>query len=260
MSYQQPPPEYLPPPPPPRKRHRPRLILSIVAGFVILFVIAAAIGLGIGGGKNASNTDPDPASASPTATSTPPPSGGTGLTPGEAAFVKAILAHLASLGSTSPVSDQQIVGVGTKMICDKLQSGLSIVAVAHGLGPAPERVLHLTGRQLVSLANRDICPSVHEVPQTVTYVVTGTPGASVTYGPKGSSFSGYVPMRLTRHLGYSSYYSIHVQLQGYGSVTCEILVQGHVISKATASGGDNTATCEISRNPSTGQIHNDDDA
>ena len=83
---------------------------------------------------------------------------------------------------------------------------------------------------------------------TVTYVVTGS-SASVIYGPAGSDYQGYVPMDVSAHLGSPAYYAITAQLQGGGSVSCEILVGGKVISRASASGGYNIATCEISQDP-----------
>jgi|SRR5579859_1046206 len=81
--------------------------------------------------------------------------------------------------------------------------------------------------------------------QTVTYVVTGSPGTSVTYGPEGSSLNGHVPMRVTASLGDPQYYSISAQLNGGGAVSCRILVDGKVISRARATGGYNIAQCEI---------------
>lgn len=83
--------------------------------------------------------------------------------------------------------------------------------------------------------------------QTVTYVVTGTGGADIQYGPAGSSAQGTVPMNVTKPLRNPQYYSITAQLQGGGHVTCQLKVNGKVISQSTASGGYNIATCEISK-------------
>ena len=83
---------------------------------------------------------------------------------------------------------------------------------------------------------------------TVSYVVTGSE-ADVTYGPSGSDFQGSVPMNVSAHLGNPLYYAISAQLQGDGQVSCAILVGGKVISSATATGGYNIATCEISQDP-----------
>lgn len=84
-------------------------------------------------------------------------------------------------------------------------------------------------------------------PQTVTYVVTGTSGADVQYGPAGSSAQGTVPLHVTKPLKNPQYYSIAAQLQGAGHVTCQLKVNGKVISQSTASGGYNIASCEISK-------------
>jgi hypothetical protein len=81
---------------------------------------------------------------------------------------------------------------------------------------------------------------------TVTYEVTGSP-AQVTYGPAGSSLNGRVPMRLTKPIGSPDFYSIDAQLNGRGIVTCELLVDGKVVSRATATGAYNIASCEITQ-------------
>lgn len=88
--------------------------------------------------------------------------------------------------------------------------------------------------------------------QTVTYEVTGSP-ASITYGPAGSSLNGSVPMRITRTLHNPQFYSISAQLQGGGTVACKLMVNGKAISRATASGGYNIASCEISQDPISGK-------
>ena len=88
--------------------------------------------------------------------------------------------------------------------------------------------------------------------QTVTYVVRGSP-ADVTYGPAGSDYSGAVPLHVAKPLGTPAYYAINVQLQGAGTVSCKIEVDGKTVSSATASGGYNIAMCEIVQDPLSGQ-------
>jgi hypothetical protein len=97
-------------------------------------------------------------------------------------------------------------------------------------------------------------PSTAAPSHTVTYRVSGSP-ADVTYGPAGSSTSGTVPMAKTESIGDSdaAYYSITAQLQGSGTVTCSILMDGHAVSTAHASGGYNIASCEVVHNPITGK-------
>jgi hypothetical protein len=88
--------------------------------------------------------------------------------------------------------------------------------------------------------------------QTVTYVVSGS-HADVTYGPAGSDSSGTVPMNVTKPIAAPAYYAISAQLQGDGTVSCKILVDGKVVSQGTANGGYNIAQCEIVKDPISGQ-------
>lgn len=108
-----------------------------------------------------------------------------------------------------------------------------------------------TAAQTAAPAATQAASSAPAAPQTVTYDVTGSP-ADVTYGPAGSDLSGSVPMHVTKPLGSPAYYAVSAQLQGGGTVSCEIKVDGTVISSATASGGYNIASCEISQDPLSG--------
>ena len=85
-------------------------------------------------------------------------------------------------------------------------------------------------------------------PDTVTFIVNGSP-ADVTYGPSGSDLIGTVPMSKTLTIPSSapSYYAVSAQLQGDGTVSCQIQVDGKTISTATATGSYNIADCEISQ-------------
>src|SRR5580698_645385 len=65
----------------------------------------------------------------------------------------------------------------------------------------------------------------------ITYAVTGTPGgAQVTWGPSGSDFTGSVPMNVAKPLGDPEYYAITAQLQGGGTVSCSMSVDGQPVS------------------------------
>jgi hypothetical protein len=88
-------------------------------------------------------------------------------------------------------------------------------------------------------------------PATVTYLVSGTPGAAVSYGPVGSDFSGQTPLRVTKPFGKSSYYGITAQLQVGGSVQCEILFGTQVISRSVAAGAYNVVSCQARKDPRT---------
>jgi hypothetical protein len=86
---------------------------------------------------------------------------------------------------------------------------------------------------------------------TVTYVTSGNAGdASVTYGPAGSALQGGVPMQASGQLGTAAYYAVDAQLQGDGTVSCQILIDGTAVSSASASGGYELARCEVIRDPS----------
>lgn len=90
------------------------------------------------------------------------------------------------------------------------------------------------------------------VPSTVTYEVTGS-AADVTYGAQGSSLTGHVPMKVTGKLEHADDYSIDAQLDGGGAVHCRILVDGKLVSAATATGSYNIASCEIVQDPLSGK-------
>ena len=90
----------------------------------------------------------------------------------------------------------------------------------------------------------------HQQPAAVEIIVTGSP-ADVTYGPSGSSLSGSVPLDVAGKIPSPApaYYAVTAQLQGSGSVSCQIKVDGDVISTGRATGGYSIATCEISQGP-----------
>lgn len=82
---------------------------------------------------------------------------------------------------------------------------------------------------------------------------------TVNYGPDGSNFTGNIPMKVSATIPSSppSYYAIDVQLSDAGgNATCQLLVDGVVISQASAQGASNIATCEIGQD-STGSWVND---
>ena len=155
----------------------------------------------------------------------------------------------------SAVSDSDIADFG-QQTCGDLQSGNSIAQEVptvqqHWTNTSPGDAI-----QMIILAEKDMCPSEQSA-QTVTYVVTGTVGAQVNYGPSGSTFSGTVPMSVTKPLGNPSYYAINAQLQGDGQVSCKLQVDGVTISSGSASGGYNIADCEIGQNLTTGSWMDD---
>lgn len=250
---------YLPPPPSPkRKRHILRWTLASIAAFIVIIVVAA-VALGPApknSGHSAATTANSPAAtaaSTPKPTPSPPPA----LPPGQAKFVSDLRAELAAKGDTDSDSNSQVALMG-KAICTAREGGASEAAIIAGASWPSN--LGFTPRHLVRLAEKDICPSEIPVVNTVTYIVTGTGGADVTYGPAGD-FNGQVPMNVTANIPSAPpvYYAINAQLQGEGTVSCTIEVNGQAISTATASGGYNIAGCEIGQDPITGQWQNDND-
>lgn len=143
----------------------------------------------------------------------------------------------------------RILGLG----CGGLGALVVLVAVlaSHGgtSSSAPPAVPTVAVSQAAAPAG-----STAAAAQTVTYVVTGSP-ADVTYGPTGTELAGTVPMNKTAAIPPKPplYYSVSAQLQGSGTVSCEIKISGKVISSSTASGGYQIASCEVSRDPFTGE-------
>jgi hypothetical protein len=109
------------------------------------------------------------------------------------------------------------------------------------------------GNTCASLDSQGYCPGHDPQPDKVTFIVSGS-YASVTYGPAGSNYTGSVPMDVTETIPGQPpiYYAIDAQLQGGGTVSCKIEVNGQTISQGTAQGGYNIATCEISQDPLSG--------
>jgi len=153
------------------------------------------------------------------------------------------------------VTDSALASFG-QQVCTGLQGGSGVadeISVARG---SWSNTTAGDAIRMITLAAKDICPS-QRIHQKVTYVVTGTPGADVTYGPSGSDLNGSVPMSVSAPLRSPSYYAINAQLQGAGEVTCKLKVDGVTISRATAAGGYNIAGCEIGQNPTTGSWEDD---
>lgn len=140
-------------------------------------------------------------------------------------------------------------------VCQALDDGASQGDVVNATDSQLKKdgITGYTGAGIVQAAEKKDCPSYLPQNHTVTYVVTGS-SADVTYGTAGSDLSGSVPMHVTKNIPDKApiYYSINAQLQGDGTVSCKIEVDGKVISQSTASGGYNIADCEIGQDPLSG--------
>jgi len=143
-----------------------------------------------------------------------------------------------------------IVGIGTGLTEGKLPSSPSESKAALGTVGAAASM----ATQPKAKTSRHSRPSA-----ALTYRVTGTPDAAVTYGPGGNTFTAQGPLHVTTTLGSALYYSITAQLQGSGSVTSEILIGSTLMSKSIATGGHSLASCGISQNPLSGKWQDADD-
>jgi hypothetical protein len=221
-------------------------------GLAVLAVALTGCGISAPSSPAARPSGAGVPAASPVAATSSPASS---LPDGQAKFVSDARAQLSENGfsNSSPDSQMAAVAVG---ICQSLEAGGSVSVVAAAIGNAKaENDFDWSAKDLVKVAKRDVCPSVKA--PSVTYIVTGSSSASVTYGPAGSDYNGSVPMRVSKPLGDPAYYAINAQLQGGGYIECKIDVDGKVISRASASGGYNIADCEIGQDPITGQWQND---
>jgi hypothetical protein len=236
------------PPGPARRRHRGRnILLSAVAALFAIIVISSVAG---NGGKSHGSTG----TPGPVASTAPPAATGQALSASAQQFVSDLQSSSQfSIGNST--SSTQIAAYG-QQACSMRQAGQKQTAVISYTETAWSNMSPMLADAMTRLAEHDMCAS--DLPeQTVTYTVRGTPGAQVTYGPAGSDYNGSVPMRVTDRLGNPEYYAINAQLQGGGSVSCSIEVDGIPLSTGTASGGYNIADCEIGQDPITNLWEND---
>ena len=231
---------------PPRKRRRINAVILSVVGVLIVVI---AVGAALGSSKN-NNKGPGNAAAGSTPSASP---AAQTTTPAISAAQQQFVSDVQSstlFNVNSSVTAADIASYGQQVCDNRKTSESQTVAITSTRGQWTN-MSAMMADAMVRLAEKDICPA-YLPRQTITYVVKGTPGASqVTYGPDGSNFNGNTPMRVVAHLGQPQYYAISAQLQGSGTVTCVIKVDGIPLSTATANGGYNIADCEISQDPIT---------
>lgn len=130
---------------------------------------------------------------------------------------------------------------------------IAIAAAASGGKPAAPAVSDSTTAAAGAAAPAVTTAAAPAAASKITYRVTGS-AADVQYGPAGSNYQAKVPLNETGRIGArpAAYYAITAQLNGGGKVTCEILIDGTVISKSTATGGYNIADCEVMQDPFSG--------
>jgi hypothetical protein len=113
----------------------------------------------------------------------------------------------------------------------------ALISLAFGVVLA---VLVVGGIRLLGGLGNDSGGSGH----TITYHVGGGP-ANVAYGPAGSSRGHGSPMDIREPIGSAPYYYVQAQLDGDGSVSCVISVDGQPVSQASADSPYGVAQCEI---------------
>ncbi len=236
---------------PARKRHRARnMLLTAVAVIAVVAVISSVAGNGGNGGKSHGSGGAPSANATTSAPAT------TGQSLGASAqqFVSDLQSSTL-FNISSSTSDTQIASYG-QQVCSMRQTGQQQTAAIAYTETTWSNMSPMLADAMTRLAEHDMCAG--QLPeQTITYIVRGTSGAQVTYGPAGSDYNGNVPMRVTARLGNPEYYAINAQLQGGGYVRCSIEVDGVPLSTASASGGFNIASCEIGQDPITNLWEND---
>jgi hypothetical protein len=226
------------------RRHKIVTVLFTIVGLIVVIVAVSVTG----------SHKSTPPAASPAVT----PAATASPTPTLSAAQQTFVSDMRSQFGFSGASANDIVAIGAET-CSQRESGVSqsatITTVVSDNGLTGGGSTGYGG--IIRLSETDLCPK-YLPPQTVTYIVTGAAGdAQVTYGPAGTNDTGSVPMSVTQPLGDPSYYAIDAQLQGGGTVSCSIDVNGVPISTASASGGYNIADCEIGQDPVTGAWEND---
>ena len=200
---------------------------------------AAALGAELTACASSSAKAAPPTTAPPTTAGSAAPAATSGLSPRQLQFATDAR-NVLSFGST--VQDSDLASFGHR-VCRAREAGASVASQV----PAAQRVAASVSKgdavQMITLAERDMCPS-QAAPQQVTYVVTGGT-AHVTYGPAGTNFEGSAPLSVSQPLGQPQFYSISAQVTGAGSVTCQLKVDGVTLASDSASGSGNIATCQI---------------
>jgi hypothetical protein len=110
-------------------------------------VLAGCSGLTPAGQRSATSHTVVPATALPTP----------GLPSDQAKFVSDLRAHMAAHSLASTATDARLAKVGTS-ICSALAAGAPQKAVISAAGKNSQSAFAYTGKQLVALALRDICP------------------------------------------------------------------------------------------------------
>lgn len=242
------PPRSAPPGQRPGRAHRARNVMLLTVGLLVVVVAISAVASN--GGKSPGGAGRPAASTTTSAPVVTTPA----LSASEQQFVSDLQSS-SQFDISSSTSSAQIADYG-QQVCSMRQGGQKQTAAISFTEATWSNMSPMLADAMTRLTEQDMCASALPE-QTITYIVRGTAGAQVTYGPAGSDFNGDVPMRVTERLGDPEYYAINAQLQGGGSVSCSIEVDGIPLSTGSASGGYNIADCEIGQDPITSLWEND---
>jgi hypothetical protein len=230
---------------------------NVALSVLMALLVAGGIAYALRAHKTAPSRPASAANPRAPAAHSAAPAANSGLSAAQQQFVSDVQSSSKwSIGSSTRAS--QIAAFG-QQVCTERRDGQTQLKVISGVQGRWKKSSAMSADATVRLAEQELCSS-YLTPQTVTYVVRGTPGAAqVTYGPAGLEFSGKVPMRVIRPLRDPRYYAIDAQLLGGGTVTCVIKIDGIPVSAATATGGDNIASCKIGHDPGTRLWKNEND-
>lgn len=155
-------------------------------------------------------------------------------------------------------------------------TGTSIVAYGNSVcasrssGTSQAKVIKLTegdwtsldsgqAEQITRLAESDLCSSElpPAAPAQVTFKFWGTGSPDITYGNDSSNMQGS-GLPFTAHMSYdpnAMYYSAQAQLNGYGTVHCELIVSDgstSYVKQGVAGGGYNICDAQLNNETSLG--------
>jgi hypothetical protein len=222
---------------------------NVALSLIMALLVAGGIANALHAHKAAPSKPSAAVNPKATAAHSAAPAAATDLSAAQQQFVSDVQSSSKwSIGSSTSAS--QIAAFGQQVCSDRRdgQTQLSVISDVRGRWKHSSA---MSANATVRLAETALCSS-YLTPQTVTFLVRGTPGAArVTFGPAGFEFTGNVPMRVIRPLRNPRYYAINAQLVGSGTVTCVIKIDGIRVSADTASGSGSIASCRIGHEPGT---------
>lgn len=183
------------------------------------------------------------------------PAGQSGFSGQERSFISDMRGQF-SLSSS--VSDASIVAYGNS-VCAGRSSGTSQARVIKLTEGDWTSLASGQAEKITRLAESDLCSSElpPAAPALVTFKFWGTGAPDITYGNDTSNLQGS-GLPFTAHMSYdpnAMYYSAQAQLNGYGTVHCELIVSDgttRYTKQGVASGGYNICDAQLNNETSFG--------